>query len=444
MNRIRPIVLLIFACFLLPFPFATMAEDNLSGTLTVSVEAWMVEKYNMPELETRFEADHPDVDVVVLTHEGLGANYLNIFLEWAQTDASTADLYFGGLISQLSPAIIDDQLLPWDEMMVDELAPENWIPAFLDYSYVPGPEGSNYPTLPGLGETMNFQYNTNHFVTAGLVDDAGNPRVPTTYEELYAAACTLSQTEVNGQRLIGLEMEYNINFAPDTWMAAVIAAEGTYLTEDGRPDWDSEAGQAWIEFQKSIIDAGCGGTSVFTDNNGARNALKAGQAAMINASNSRLNEGTNALCPEQGEVPCPSGEVIQGFGYPGDGGVLAFSHQIYIPRVAANPELAQAFAREQILGEYAQTWSATNFGKMPTLWANYDALPENVNFDLVRGELEGPAMGQWQYRDGQTLRQAYVDELQRYLIGDQTLEEMIENLHVATDSADLTVPGSEM
>src|SRR5690606_2933481 len=177
MNRIRPIVLLIFACFLLPFPFATMAEDNLSGTLTVSVEAWMVEKYNMPELETRFEADHPDVDVVVLTHEGLGANYLNIFLEWAQTDASTADLYFGGLISQLSPAIIDDQLLPWDEMMVDELAPENWIPAFLDYSYVPGPEGSNYPTLPGLGETMNFQYNTNHFVTAGLVDDAGNPRV---------------------------------------------------------------------------------------------------------------------------------------------------------------------------------------------------------------------------------------------------------------------------
>jgi ABC-type glycerol-3-phosphate transport system substrate-binding protein len=183
---------------------------------------------------------------------------------------------------------------------------------------------------------------------------------------------------------------------------------------------------------------------VFTDNNGARNALNAGQAAMINASNSRLNEGTNALCPEQGEVPCPSGEVIQGFHYPGDGGVLAFSHQIYIPRVAANVELAQAFAREQILSEYAQTWSAINFGKMPTIWANYDALPENVNFELVRTELEGPAMGQWQYRDGQLLRQAYVDELQRYLIGDQTFEEMIENLHVATDSADLTVPGTEM
>jgi ABC-type glycerol-3-phosphate transport system substrate-binding protein len=82
------------------------AQDNL----TVSVEAWMVEKYNMPELEAQFEAAHPGVDVVVITHEGLGANYLNIFLEWAQTGKSTADLYFGGLVRQLSPDINDDQL----------------------------------------------------------------------------------------------------------------------------------------------------------------------------------------------------------------------------------------------------------------------------------------------------------------------------------------------
>lgn len=443
-RAVRRVFLLSLVFTLLSLTSAVTAQDELSGTLTVSVEAWMIEKYNMPELEARFEADHPGVDVVVLTHEGLGANYLNIFLEWAQTGASTADMYFGGLVSQISPAVIDNQLLPWDEIMVDELAAENWIPAFLASAYVPGESGSNYPTLPGLGETMNFQYNTNHFAAAGLVDDAGNARVPTTYDELYDAACALSQTEVNGAPLIGLEMEYNLNFAPDTWMAAVIAAEGTYLTEAGQPNWDSEAGRAWIEFQKRIVDAGCGGTSVFTDNNGARNALKAGQASIINASNSRLNEGTNALCPEQGEVPCPSGEVIQGFGYPGDGGSMAFSHQIYIPRVSANPDLARAFAREQILSEYAQTWSAINFGKMPTLWSNYDALPANVNFELVRSQLEGPAMGQWQYRDGQLLRQAYVDELQRYLIGDQSLDEMIANLHTATDSADLTVPGSGM
>jgi ABC-type glycerol-3-phosphate transport system substrate-binding protein len=439
LNRLVLFTLLLFS--LSAFTLSSSFAQDLSGTVTVSVEAWMVEKYNMAELEARFEAAHPEVDVVVITHEGLGANYLNIFLEWAQTGSSTADLYFGGLTSQIAPAIIDDQVIPWDDVMVDELAPENWIPAFLDAAYVDGPEGSNYPTLPGLGETMNFQYNTRLWEMAGL------EATPTSYDELLAAACSLSELEIDGQPITGLEMEYGINFAPDTWMAAVIAAEGTYLTEDGRINWESAAGHSFLEFQKNLIDAGCGGTSTFTDNNGARNALKAGQAAIINASNSRSNEGSNALCPEQEAVqisvspqPCPSGDLVQMFRYPGDAGVMAFSHQIYIPRVAANVELARAFAREAILGEYAQTWTSIQFGKMPTLWANYDALPENANFDFVRLELEGPAMGQWQFRDGQLLRQAYVDELQLYLTDAQSLDDMIANLMAAQDSADLTLP----
>jgi ABC-type glycerol-3-phosphate transport system substrate-binding protein len=122
----RLIFALLVILSLLSLPFISAAQSDLSGTVTVSVEAWMVEKYNMPELEAMFEAAHPNVDVVVITHEGLGANYLNIFLEWAQTGQSTADLYFGGLVSQIAPAMIDDQLIPWDEMMTDELAPDKW------------------------------------------------------------------------------------------------------------------------------------------------------------------------------------------------------------------------------------------------------------------------------------------------------------------------------
>lgn len=421
------------------------AQDDLSGTLTVSVEAWMVEKYNMAALEAQFEEAHPAVDVVVITHEGLGSAYQNIFLEWEQTGRSTADLYFGGLISQLSPAIIDDQLLPWDDMMIDELAADQWIPAFLAPAYVEGEAGTNYPTLPGLGETMNFQYNRNLLEEAGLLNEEGQFR-PDSYEAIQEAACQLSELTANDQAITGLEMEYGLNFAPDSWMAAVIAAEGTYLTEEGLINWDSEAGRQWIEFQKSIIDAGCGGSSTFTENNGARNALKAGQAAIINASNSRSSEGSVALCPEQDAVvlsadpqTCPSGETVQMFPYPGDGGTMAFSHQIYIPRVSANAELARAFAREAILSEYGQTWSAIAFGKMPTLWANYQALPQdNPNVAQVLQELEGPAMGQWVFRDGQLLRQAYVDELQLYLTGQQSVDDMIANLNTTQESADMT------
>lgn len=444
-------MLVITGILLTLFAVGIQAQDDLSGTVTVSVESWMIDKYNMPELEARFEAAHPGVDVVVITHEGLGANYLNIFLEWAQTGKSTADLYFGGLVSQIAPAIIDDQLVPWDAMMVDELAPDKWISAFLDTAYVPGEEGTHYPTLPGLGETMNFQYNVALADAAGLLNEDGTLQ-PASYDAIYDAACALAALKVDGKAITGLEMEYGINFAPDTWMAAVIAAEGTYLKEDGQINWDSEAGKKWFEFQKRVVDAGCGGTSTFTDNNGARNGLKAGQMAIINASNSRSNEGTNALCPEKDAVAvkadpesCPSGEYIQMFDYPGDGGVMAFSHQIYIPRVAANIELATAFAKEALLSEYAQTWTATAFGKMPTVWANYDALSQdNPNFAHVRGELEGASMGQWTYRDGQLLRQAYVDELQLYLSGQQSLEDTISNLNATNADADLTTPADRM
>lgn len=402
--------------------------EELSGEMSVSVEAWMVDKYNMKELVARFEQAHPDVKVTLLTHEGLGANYLTMFLEWEQTQKSTADLYFGGLVSQLSPAMIDDQLLPWDDMLVEDLAPDQWIKAFLDGAYVPGPAGSNYPTLPGLGETMNFQVNTKYVKAAGIENWAA----PGSYADLEALACQLAETPVNDKQITGLEMEYGINFAPDTWMAAVIAAEGTYLTADGKINWDSQAGRDWIEFQKQIIDQGCGGTLTFTDNNGARNGLKAGQIAMINASNSRSTEANVVL----------GRDVIQMFAYPGDGGTLAFSHQIYIPKVAARPDLARAFAREAILGEYGQTWSADHYGKMPTLWANYDALPmTDPNFAEVRKELEGPTQAQWQFRDGQALRQAYVDELQLYLTGSQSLDEMIQHLNEFQDQADLSAPG---
>jgi hypothetical protein len=77
---------------------------------------------------------------------------------------------------------------------------------------------------------------------------------------------------------------------------------------------------------------------------------------------------------------------------------------------------------------------------MPTIWANYDKLPENVNFEYVRKELKGPTMGQWVYRDGQLLRQLYVDNLQSYMTGKITLDQMITNLKEGTEKADLTVP----
>jgi hypothetical protein len=411
------------------------AAEELSGNMAVSVEAWMVDKYNMKELITRFETAHPKVKVKLLTHEGLGAAYQRVFLEWAQTKKSTADLYFGGLVSQLTIAMIDDLLLPWDDLMVGDLAPDKWIKAFLQTSYVAGPKGSNYPTIPGTGETMNFQANTDYLKAIGKTDSAGNPVQPATYKEILDTACKLAETPVGGKKIAGFEGEYGINFAPDTWTAAVMAAEGAYLLPDGKVNWDSKAGRDFIAWQKEVVDKKCGGTLTFTDNNGARSGQQAGQIAIINASNSRSTENSNVLGKKN---------VVRIFSYPGKGGSIAFSHQIYIPRVSANVKLARAFALEAILSKAGQTWAAEKYGKMPTLWAAYDALPkDDPSFAVVRKELSGPTQGQWRFRDGQAMRQEYVDNLQKYMTGGQSLDQMIAALKTAQAKLDLTVPGKK-
>ena len=414
--------------------FSVAAQDNLSGTLTVAVDAWMIDKYNMAELEARFEADHPNVDVVVISREG---DYTSTILEWTRTGASTADLYFGGAVSQIAPAIIDDLLVPWDDVMVGDLAPDMWLPGFLEPNYIDGEAGSNYPSLPGLGELMTFQFNASLFDQAGLTNDDGTPMLPTTYDEIETAACAVSQLTVDGTPITN-ELHFNVIFAPETWIAAVVAANGTYLNEQGRIDWGSEASRQWIAFQKKLVDEGCSGTLTTTDPNAGRNGQKAGQVAIANESSSRATENSNSLCPEQGEFPCPSGEPVQQFLYPGGMGAHLVAHQVYIPRVAARPDLAHAFAVEQLFSEYAQTWSAIHYGKLPTLKANFDALPANPNFDVLKEVLQGAQVGPWTYRDGEFLRQTYTEELQLYLTGQQDLDTMIDHLNAALDDADLT------
>lgn len=405
--------------------FGNTLAQELEGELTVAVQPWLVDKFNMEELAQRFEADHPNVEVEVIT---FGLPLTPTFLEWTQTGDSTADLYFGGQFDKLAPAVINDLLLPWDDIMVGELAPENWYEGFLNP--VEGVEGNKYPVIPGLGEVSSFQYNVKYAQEAGYEV----PVTPDTYTEILNFICDLD--ELDG--VTGAELHLGWNFSISNWQAAVYAMTGTTLDEAGRPDWDSDASRVYHEFLKEAVDRGCSGTLTLTDTNAARNGLKSGAVAVANEASSRANEASVALCPEQ-ETPCASGQRVRQFPYPGDaGGTLGFTHNIFIPRVADRPDLARAFTTEQLLSEYAQTWSAEHYGKLPTLQANFAALPQdNPNFGVLAPLLDnmGPA---WTFRDSQFLRDVYADQLALYIVGDISLDEMFDNLNRALDEADLT------
>ena len=425
------LVTIVAGLILTVFGSLSMAQADLSGELTIAVESWMVDKFNINELINRFQTDHPDVTVSVIN---VDSPKDPVFLEWQQTGTATADIYFGGAIGQLAPAITDDLLLPWDDIMVGDLAPDKWLGGFL--YYVDGPEGTNYPVLPGLGEMMSFQYNADLLVMAGVIEE-GEAFAPETYDEIHDAICAANGLAVGDTTVVGAELHVGPNFALDDWQAAVVAAEGTSLDENGLPNWGSEASRTYLEFLKRTIDDGCSGTLTLTDTNAGRNGLKAGQVAIANETSSRANEASVALCPVA-SVPCPEGETVQQFGYPGGQGLVGAIHGIYIPRVAKHIDLARAFAVEQYFSNYAQTWSALNYGKLPTLKANFDALPsDNPNFSVLApylNSIEGP----WDFRDVQFLDDTFGENLAAYVVGDITLDEMIDELNNALDEADLT------
>jgi ABC-type glycerol-3-phosphate transport system substrate-binding protein len=74
------LALLVAGVTLVPLPPPATAQEELSGNMAVSVEAWMVDKYNMKDLIARFEQAHPKAKVKLLAHEGLGAAYQRVVL----------------------------------------------------------------------------------------------------------------------------------------------------------------------------------------------------------------------------------------------------------------------------------------------------------------------------------------------------------------------------
>src|SRR5258705_12820527 len=95
-------------------------------------------------------------------------------------------------------------------------------------------------------------------------------------------ACKLAATPIQGKKITGFEGEYGLNFAPDTWTAAVVATEGTYLLPDGKVNWDSKAGRERMAWQKEAVDKKGGGPPPFTDNNGPRHRPQAAPAPGTN------------------------------------------------------------------------------------------------------------------------------------------------------------------
>ena len=394
-------------------------SNGQKRVLRVAGESWQVSKIFLEGAARLFEAKHPDVDVEIITYADTSvlATYT---LDWTQGNTDVDLVFLDGGVTFAKQ--FDAKGLIYDfEKDLDIFANydvNKLKPGVLDYGRVNG----NLINFPIIFEVYGVSVNLDMFREAGLVDENGDPLPIKTWDDFYEYAKKLTIKDENGViTQQGASIQFGNNLIG--CIAAALAGQtGRVIADDGISfDIETDDFRYILEnWQKGVLD-GYYSIDTFADNSGGRNALKAGNLAMCFESAGRwmeaeamLGEGTISV------LPVPGGKGTYGFG----GGVV-------IPKCSPNADLACAFITETLLGEYVQTNTFTQYGKMSVVAEYYDKAVESVTTWSNLDESMKNALMPPTYEDGQKWLDGICAILQAGLVDanttpDQMISEMVE------------------
>ena len=131
-------------------------------------------------------------------------------------------------------------------------------------------------------------------------------------------------------------------------------------------------------WQKGVKD-GVFSTETFADYDAGKNSYKAGKAAMLLQSGSNWVEAIPTIGEENASVvPIPGGE---------ENGSVGYVNGVIIPKCSPSSDLAVQFVQEQLLGEYTQTSTVNQYGKIPVITEYYNKT-ESPNWQNIKGSIE--------------------------------------------------------
>lgn len=387
---------------------ALMAGTAVAGTVT-----WWSPNFHAPratELVEQFEAEHPDIDIVIeeTTSDGLPQRVVTALRSGSAPDI--IDVQHGWVAGYAQ----NDLVLPLDDIIDN---PDDFIPAALDYVRW---EGETYG-LPFRAEGLAVIYNRGHFEDAGL--DPDNP--PRTWSEFVDAATALTGDGQYGFAITGGGEVGNTIFRslPFIWMNG-----GSIISEDGTEATVNEpAAVEAVEFYTDmLVEHGVSPSSTLENDGTANRRLfiaeavsmyQAGQfdLASIHAENPDIDLGVVTMpYPEGGATS----SILGGWSF-------------IVPTDAANPEEAKIFvewmSRPENMGVYTDTFPARESAmemerfQDPALESFREVLPH------TRPVPTHPAWVQ--------ITQAYFDGIQRILIGQQDAQAAMDD--AALDIQDL-------
>lgn len=390
-----------------------------SADLKVTVQAWMMGKYDFEGAKASFEANHPGVTVTYNQVDNVDVT--TSMLEWSQGRTS-CDIAIGGDRSQTVSYAANDYIVEFTEenFFNDEFTKDKFYDTFLENGNI---EGKQF-MIPLVGEVVGIVCNKTMMDEAGLLDDQGEIIAAKTWDELYDYAAKLTK---DGQT--GLGIDWGSNMMMYTYEASLNGVTGSIYKDDGTTlQYTGDDVKSILEVWKKLIDDGYTTTDVFADMDANRTQFKSGQLALHLAPASRWIEAAEVLGEDAvGVMPVPGTD---------ENGSINYIHGMVIPKVSENQELAIAFIKEELLKDSFQQDAINSYGKMSPLKAHYENL-ENKYWPTVLGFTDN-AVTSPLYKDMTKLDTYTQTEMQQYLTGGESLEDFQTHMDEYVGKLDLS------
>lgn len=338
-------------------------EEVASGkrVLRVSAETWQVTKIFLEEAAESFMARHPDV-VIEIQHYADPTVISNYSIEWA-AGKTPVDLVVIDGAQFVQQFVAKNLIYDFEKDLNFFSGPvkmSDFVPSALEMSRINGVLYS----IPLISEVTANNINLDAFKAAGLVDAAGNPLVPNTWEEFHDFAKKMTIKRGNEVIQQGATIQWGKDMH-GTALGVLQAVSGTVYGSDGVTiNFDTPEFRKVMGIWKEGIRDGSFSIETFADYNSGRNSYKAGKVAMLLESGSRWVEAGIELGFDKVTVlPLPGSEANGSTGY---------VNAVFIPRASKVADIAVQFIQEELLGEFVQVNTLNEYGKLPTITKYFD------------------------------------------------------------------------
>jgi hypothetical protein len=411
--------------------FAFLLFSNLSAqekVLKIIAPPWVFLKTPLKECAAKFEKDHPGTKVELTQIDKWAVP--TFIAEW-QTGKSSFDLNLSGTGSMLAPVITGNWVIPLDDMLVGNMAPEKFVKSALaEGKYKDASGKAYYPVMPFVLESSTIGVNTAIMQKSGLWKDGKPVGIPSFDDKAFYD--WFNKIKPNAQAGAAV-FPWDKEFMQYNYAGPILAMSGTFEAKDGK-GWDTSSASAkkWLGMLQKLNKDQLGVYTISID--AAIEKWKTGAAGMMYAAQGHAQE--------LAKVPGRKESDVAYISWPGadKNGTIIWTHSVFIPKVIskAQQDLAKQFVKEQVFSKYWQQWTWNNYGKLPAMVEAYDGLTAYKDSIPMILKTVQNAKSIPLYKDLQT----YLDILNKYLpdaaYGRAKVDDTLKKINDETKALDFT------